>query len=164
MTSLRDALTEFDADGEVDLRGSTGTLTAYAAAAAATLLVGRARGVRPPEGYEPLDLAIGAVATHKASRLLGKASVTSPLRAPFTVFSGPAGSSEHHEEARGHHGFRHTVGELVTCPFCLGVWLASAYVAGLVLAPRPTRTVAALLSVVGGSDALQHVYQRLRDD
>ena len=164
MSSLRLSTTDYDPDSAVDLAGYTGSLTAYAGAAAATVLAGWFAGASLPERYPPLDLAVGALATHKATRLLGKASVTSPIRAPFTVFAGPAGSAEHHEEARGEHGFQHTVGELLTCPFCLGVWIGSAYVAGLVLAPRPTRTVAAVLSVVAGSDMLQHVYQRLRED
>ena len=59
---------------------------------------------------------------------------------------------------------RHTVGELLTCPFCLGVWVATAYVAGLVVAPRPTRALAAVMTVVAGSDTLQHGYSRLRGD
>jgi hypothetical protein len=84
------------------------------------------------------------VATHKLSRLLSTASVS----APFTQFEEAAGSGEHHESARGQHGVRHTVGELLTCPFCLAVWVATAYVAGLVAAPRPTRTAAVVLCAV----------------
>ena len=90
--------------------------------------------------------------------------MASPLRAPFTEFEGPAGPAEHQEEPRGSHGVRHTVGELLSCPFCLGVWVGTAYVAGLAVAPRPTRTWAAVFGVVGLSDFLQHVYGRLTAD
>src|SRR6266568_6180594 len=50
-------------------------------------------------------------------RLITKDPVTSPLRAPFTVFEGQEGQAELKEEVRG-HGARKAVGELVTCPFC----------------------------------------------
>jgi hypothetical protein len=42
--------------------------------------------------------------------------------------------------------------------------VGTAYVAGMVFAPRPTRAAAAVLTVVGASDALQHGYARLRGD
>jgi Protein of unknown function (DUF1360) len=164
MTSLRSLTSGYDPHGEVDVRGYAGSLTAYAGALAVAVALGRVSGATLPDRYAPLDLAIGGLATHKASRLLSKASVTSPIRAPFTEFAAPTGSGEHREAARGEHGLRHTIGELVSCPFCLGVWIGSAYVAGLVLAPRPTRAVAAMLTVVAGSDMLQHVYARLRGD
>ena len=164
MTSVRSLTAGYDPDAEVDLHGFAGSLAMYAAAVAATVLVGRATNQTLPHRYDPADLAIGALATHKAARLLSKASVASPLRAPFTEFAGPAGAGEHHEEARGDQGVRHVVGELMTCPFCLGVWIGSAYVAGLVLAPRPTRALGAVMTVVAGSDFAQHLYQRLRGD
>jgi hypothetical protein len=110
------------------------------------------------------DLTVGGIATHKLTRLLSKASVTSPLRAPFTQFEEPAGSGEHVESPRGRHGFRHTIGELLTCPFCLGVWIGTAYVAGLAIAPRSTRSLAAVLTVVALSDTMQHGFARLRGD
>ena len=62
---------------------------------------------------------------------------------------------------RGGNGVRHTIGELLTCPFCLGVWIATAYVAGLGVAPRATRGWAAVFTVTGISDFLQPAYARL---
>lgn len=154
-----------DTGGDVvNLRGFGGSMTVYGLAVSGFLAAVRASGRELPSEYSLRDLAVGAVATHKFSRLLAKGSVTSPLRAPFTEFAGAAGSAEHHEEARGSHGVRHTVGELVTCPFCLGVWVGTAYVAGLGLAPRTTRAWAAVFCVVAGSDALQQAYARLRID
>lgn len=50
----------------------------------------RARGTSLPERLSWRDLGLAAVATHKLSRLLAKDPVTSPLRAPFTTFSGKA--------------------------------------------------------------------------
>jgi hypothetical protein len=162
MTSARSLTRGYDPAEEVDLKGFTGGLAAYALAITSALLLGRAAGRTMPDRYDPTDLVIGALATHKAARLLSKASVASPLRAPFTEFVEPSGAGEHHERARGDRGVRHVVGELITCPFCLSVWLGSAYVGGLVAAPRATRTVAAVMTVVAGSDLTQHLYQLLR--
>jgi len=38
------------------------------------------------------------------------------------------------ESVRG-HGPQHAVGELISCPFCLGLWTATALTAGMVYAP-----------------------------
>lgn len=157
------AVDGYDPKGEVDLPGFSGSLATYAVALAALTVVVRSTG-RAPERYAVSDLLIGGLATHKFARLLARGSVTSPVRAPFTEFAGAAGASEHAERARGEQGLRHTVGELLTCPFCLGVWVGTGYVGGLALAPRATRAWAATFAVTGVSDFLQHAYSRLRGD
>src|SRR4051812_39135741 len=116
-----------------------------------------------PERYALTDLLVGGLATQKFTRLISKDGVTTPLRAPFTVYEGEAGSAEVNERPRDEHP-QHTVGELLTCPFCLAPWVASAYVAGLMLAPRAARAWAATFSVVATSDLLQQVYARARTD
>jgi Protein of unknown function (DUF1360) len=152
----------YDPSGEVNLAGFSGSMATYGAGVAGLLALGRLAGYELPERYALRDLLVGGIATHKFSRLLSKGSVTSPLRSPFTEFSESAGPAEHHESVRGTHGLRHTIGELLSCPFCLGVWIGTAYVAGLVAAPRATRTWAAVFAVVAVSDGLQHAYERLR--
>ncbi len=152
----------YDPDHQVNLPGYTGSLLAFTASTAALGLLARRHGRALPQSYAVTDLVIGGLATHKFSRLLSKGAVTSPVRAPFTEFDEPAGASEHNERARGEHGLRHTVGELLTCPFCVGQWVSTGYVVGLALAPRATRTWAAVFAVSGLSDTLQHAYARLR--
>ena len=142
------------------LAGYLGSMATFAALTTAVARrVGR-RGGDWPSDYAPADLVLGAVATHKLSRIVSKEGVTTPLRAPFTEFEGEAGSAEVHERPK--HGLAHVPGELLTCPFCLAPWIATGYVAGLVLAPGPTRAWAAVFATVAGSDALQHAYARLR--
>jgi Protein of unknown function (DUF1360) len=133
----------------------------YAASVTALVGAGALAGGRLPERIAPYDLALLGVATHKVSRLLAKDTVTAPLRAPFTEFAGPQGQGELREEVRG-HGVRHTVGELLTCPFCVAQWVATGFAAGLVLAPRATRLVAGTFTTVAISDALQNVYAFLQ--
>ena len=160
---LSEQAREYDDEGQVPLPGYAGSLVAFALAVGTVAAAGRARGRGLPERYDLQDIALGALATHKFTRLLAKGSVTSPLRAPFTEFDEPAGSAELNENARGGR-VRHTVGELLTCPFCLGQWVGTGYVAGLSLAPRTSRAWAAVFAVTGVADTLQQVYARLRED
>jgi hypothetical protein len=102
-----------------------------------------------------------SVATHKLSRILAKDPVTSPLRAPFTTFNGTSGEAELAEEVRG-SGRRKALGELVTCPFCIGVWVATAYGFALVTAPRATRLAGSVLTALTAADSLQLGYDWLQ--
>jgi hypothetical protein len=89
--------------------------------------------------------------------LLAKDAVTSPIRAPFTRYEEPAGEGELNESVTG-HGTDHAVGELLTCPFCLAIWIATGLAAGMVFAPRFTRIAATVLTAVAASDVLQLGY------
>ena len=81
----------------------------------------------------PADVVLLSIATHKLSRLLSKDAVTSPLRAPFTRYDHPIGSGEVTEQVRDQgSSTRHAVGELLSCPFCLAVWVATGLTGGLV--------------------------------
>jgi hypothetical protein len=145
------------------LLGYLGALSAFGASVLTTVVAARAHGAELPERFAASDLLLGAVATHKFTRILAKDAVTTPLRAPFTEFEKPLGSGEVEDRPKNGHP-EHAVGELLTCPFCLAPWTATAYVAALALAPRAARAWAAVFAVVGGADALQHVYARVRTD
>jgi Protein of unknown function (DUF1360) len=119
----------------------------------------RATGRELPEEIGTRDLALLAIATHKSARLITRARVTSTIRAPFTTFQQDAGPSEVDEAARG-HGLRRAIGELLICPYCLSMWLAAGSVAGLAVAPRPTRWIAAIFVALTGADALQIAYAK----
>jgi hypothetical protein len=139
------------------LAGYVTTASTYVAAIGVAALSVRVSRHELPERFLLRDLAVLAVGCHKAARLLAKDPVTSPLRAPVTRFVGPGGPSELREEVRG-EGVRHALGELLTCPFCVAQWLATAGMFGLVVAPRPTRFVASTFAVVAVSDFLQLAY------
>jgi hypothetical protein len=148
-------------DEERPLSGYLAVMGVYAGVVGAVAAVARASGRRLPDRISFGDLALVTVATHKIARLATKDVVTTPLRAPFTTFEGPAGAAETNEAPRG-HGVRRAFGELVTCPFCLGLWIATGLVGGLALAPRQTRLVAATATALAGSDALQFGYDALK--
>jgi hypothetical protein len=122
----------------------------------------RRSGRRLPERVGAADLALVTVATHKLSRLITKDRVTSALRHPFTRYQEDAGAGEVEEEARG-SGMRRAIGELLICPYCIGMWIVAAFTAGLAVAPRPTRWIASALSALFGSDVLQVAYRKLED-
>ncbi len=139
------------------LSGYVATLSTYTAVTGGLALLARLNGSRLPERLSTQDVVLMSIATHKLSRMLTKDSVTSPLRAPFTRYQEPGGPAELHEQVRG-DGVRHAIGELMTCPFCLGVWVATGLSAGMVFAPRLTRLVAATFTAVAVSDTLQLGY------
>lgn len=66
------------------------------------------------------------------------------------------------EQPRG-SGLRLALGELLVCPYCLGLWIAAVFAAGLIVVPRPTRWIASVLSVLFGADVLQIAYKKLED-
>jgi uncharacterized protein DUF1360 len=115
-----------------------------------------------PERIEPYDLVLMGAATHKLSRVIAKDKVTAPFRAPFARYEGDAGPAEVSEEPRG-TGMQLAIGELVTCPYCIGQWVAAGFMCGLVTAPRTTRFVASIFATLGVSDALQLVYKAGQD-
>jgi hypothetical protein len=135
--------------------GSYGVLDAvYAGFAAAVAVAGHRRDV--PD-LSVKDVVLIGIATHRLARTIAKDPVTSPIRAPFTRYEGVSGPSELHEEVVA-TGVGHAIGELVTCPFCLAQWVATAFVAGMVFAPRATRLAAATFTGVAIADFLQYAY------
>ncbi|MEU4393843.1 DUF1360 domain-containing protein [Kribbella sp. NPDC023855] len=135
-------------------------ITAFAGYCGAVAAVAVLTGRRPPAQLSPLDLVIGAGAVFRGSRLISKNSVTSPLRAPFTEYVEPGAPAEVNEKPRG-NGVQGLVGELVTCPFCVSVWAAATYLAGLTLLPRATRLAAGGLTSLAAADFLHLAYTSL---
>lgn len=135
------------------------SMSTYAAVTAGLAGLVKATGRPVPERPATADVVLLSIATHKLSRLLTKDAVTSPLRAPFTSYDRPIGSGEVMEQVRDQgSSARHAIGELLSCPFCLAVWVATGFTGGLVLAPRLTRLVATAMTAVAASDFLQMGY------
>lgn len=108
---------------------------------------------------ESRDLVLLGAATNKLARLATQEKVTEPLRSPFTeqVQEADGGTSE-----RPHgDGGRRAIGELVTCPYCLSVWITTALTGALLLAPRPTRVLLSALTAMTGNDLIQRCWARL---
>ena len=138
--------------------GSFAALTALFSAGFGGALLAAGRKRRLPERVGAGDVVLIGTASHKLSRLVAKDKVTSFLRAPFTEYEGGAGPAEVQESVRG-RGLRRAIGELIACPYCLGLWSTAGMHLGLIWAPRTTRVVASTLSALTISDFLQIAYK-----
>ncbi len=118
---------------------------------------------RLPRRISAGDIILLGVATHKLTRVITKDWVTAPIRAPFVRYEESTGGGEVRESARG-RGLRKAVGDLLTCPFCTGPWVAGALMAGRIAMPRATRVVASTFAVVAVSDGLHQLYDTLKKE
>jgi hypothetical protein len=145
---------------EMPLAGYAGLLGVFGVALAGVLL-GARRADSPTYTEAPRaslgDLMLMGVATHKLSRLISKDRVTSPLRAPFTEYEEPTSASEVKEKSRG-TGLQRALGDLISCPFCMGPWVATALAYGFRKRPRMTRLVGGIFAVVAVSDFLHYMF------
>jgi len=158
--SIKDIGQRYVGDSQLPLGGYLATLATYTALVATLTATVRATGRKVPDGLGVKDAVTMAVATHKLSRLLTKDPITSPIRAPFASHEGVSGPAELADEPRG-HGAEKTIGELVTCPFCAEVWIATGMTAGLIFLPKMTRLVMGTFAAVAGADILQYVHAML---
>src|SRR5438132_1827680 len=117
---------------------------------------------RLPKRFSMLDLALLGIATHKLSRIIAKDRITGILRAPFVNYIRSAGAGEVEEEPRG-RGIQRGIGQLVSCPFCMAPWCATALGFAFIFAPRIGRLFASILASVAMSDFLHRAYVKLRD-
>jgi uncharacterized protein DUF1360 len=134
------------------------TLAAMFNVGFAGALVAAKRKGRLPERVSAGDLLLIGTASHKLSRLIAKDKVTSFVRAPFTEYQGRGGPAEVEERSRDGE-VRGALGELLVCPYCLGLWASGAFHVGLLFAPRATRVAASTLTALTMSDFLQIAYK-----
>ena len=168
MQQLQDGVTQaakaeadaYRGDEDRPIGGYVVVMAVFAALVSGAAGLAFATGRRLPPGVGPWDVVLLAAGTHKLSRTLTKDAVTSPLRVPFTRYKDTGGPAEVMEEVRSKGGLRHSVGELITCPFCLDVWIATGFTVGLVFAPRLTRLIVTALTAVTGADFLHLLYAK----
>jgi hypothetical protein len=132
--------------------------TVFHGAMAAAVAAAKRSGRDLPQRVEPRDLALIGAASYQLSRLISKKKVTAFVRAPFTELEGRGGPAELEEKPRG-TGLRRALGELLVCPYCLGLWASGGFHVGLLFAPRATRFSASVLTAVSISDFLQIAYK-----
>ncbi|MEU2035220.1 DUF1360 domain-containing protein [Nocardia amamiensis] len=140
------------------LDGYLATMAAYAIVVTAVALLGRLSDRRLPNAMSGHELIVTALAAHKLSRTVTKDAITTPLRAPFTRRSGDGGPGEVMDEPKTADGVQHSIGELLTCPFCFDVWVITGLTLGHVFAPRVTRMVTDSMAALTGADFLHLAY------
>ena len=110
---------------------------------------------RLPERIGFGDVVRIGLASYKLGRLIAKEEVASFVRAPLT-------QDEEATEPKP-EGFQRVLGELVTCPYCIGLWVASGLSYSLVLFPRQTRLVTTIFGAQAVADFLNAGFVRLKD-
>jgi hypothetical protein len=108
----------------------------------AALLLARRQGRALPKA-EPVEILLVGMAAHKVSRIVAKDKVASPIRDSFAGMSGVRGA----------------FGELLTCPYCLGLWASTIFAVGQIFAPRVTRFAISIFAMLTVSDFL-HIARR----
>ena len=124
------------------------------------LLLARVSGRDIPERVKPEDIVLFGAATHKLSWIVTRDAITAPLRAPFTELEEVKGPTNVQEKPRD-TGLQRSLGELLTCRFCLGMWISAFFAYGLVLFPATTRLVGAIFTMLTVSDHLHQIYKAL---
>ena len=132
---------------------------AYATIAGAFLgglAIVAARSRRSPPGGA-LDFLALSAATFKASRTLSRERVGSFVRQPFVE-----GDADHGDDERpAGEGLQRAIGELVTCPRCLGTWSAAVLASTQMLSPRFGRLLTWSLGASAANDFLQAAFGAL---
>jgi hypothetical protein len=107
------------------------------------------RGRRSPAPIRPFDVALLALATFRLARIVAFDPITEPVRAPV------ARDTEEGPEPKG-RGVQRALGELISCPMCVGVWIGAALTYGLLWLPGPTRVFVAMFGAAGAAEALDY--------
>ena len=108
---------------------------------------------RSPPG-RAFDFVALAGATFKASRTLSRERMGSFVRQPFVEGDAEVGE----EEQPAGSGLQRAIGELVTCPRCLGTWTAAALASTQMLTPRFGRLLTWTLGASAANDFLQAAF------
>ncbi|MGV9679286.1 DUF1360 domain-containing protein [Nocardia sp. NPDC003482] len=145
-------------DDRASLAGYRLVMTVYAALVLATAAAVHLTGRPLPRAMTLREIFTTAVAAQKLSRLVTKAAVTEPLRAPVARRADDGGPGEVNDEPKADSGVEKSLGELLTCPFCFDVWVVTAMTIGHVFAPRTTRLLVDGLAALAGADFLHLAY------
>jgi len=140
------------------LGGYVALMSIYSGSTLVGTLAAKRWGRGMPRPVSAWEFAQLVLATQKVARLLTKDPVTSPIRAPFTSYDRNSAPGELTDQVRAHSPLGHAAGELLTCPMCMGQWVATAFSVGLVAVPTLTRAVLTTFSAAAGADFLQHLY------
>lgn len=150
---------EYAAHEPIPLSGYVASMAIFTAGLGAAL-VWMTRRRRPLPTL--LDVTLLGAATHKLSRIVSKDFVTAPVRAPFARRASSEGAGEVQDEARG-GALQRAVGQLLTCPFCLGPWIATGLGTSMAKWPLQAGFVTRVLTAVTVSDFLHLAYARLNE-
>jgi Protein of unknown function (DUF1360) len=111
---------------------------------------------RLPERIGFADVVRLGLTSYKIGRLVAKDDVMTWMRAPVTR------DEDAQEPER--EGMARALGELVTCPYCIGLWVSAGLTGALALRPRETRLVTTVFEAQAVADFLNAAFVRVRGD
>lgn len=133
-----------------------GFMGIYALVVLATWLLGGLRSFELPM----LDLILLGLATMRLGRMIAFDRIAEPLRVPFTKTVPDRNGAGSIVVPRG-SGVRRSLGEMISCPICIGTWVAAFLVYGMLVLPAPTRVLVAILAVTGAAELLHSATEAL---
>src|SRR5919202_84762 len=122
----------------------------------AARLVHADRDVMP----RPFELLLLGLASFRDGRMIAFEGVAAPIREPFTETKPDVSGAGQTVVASG-RGARRVFGALVSCPICVGTWVAAGLVYGLHLLPRPTRLFLTIMGTTGVAELCYSVTEAL---
>src|SRR5574340_36624 len=107
-----------------------------------------------------VDFVLIGIATFRLGRMISYDRVMDPLRAPFTRVVADSSGEGKTTASRG-TGLRQTIGQLITCPICVGTWVAAFLVLLMLAAPNGTRIFLYVIAAVGLAEILNPLTETL---
>lgn len=107
-----------------------------------------------------VDFVLIGIATFRLGRMISYDRVMDPLRAPFTRVVADSSGEGKTVAPRG-SGLRQTIGQLISCPICVGTWVAAFLVLMMLAAPNGTRIFLYVIAAVGLAEILNSLTETL---
>lgn len=120
----------------------------------------RLRGDPNAPLLKPFDLLLLGLSAYRTGHMISFERVAEPLRAPFTQTIPDGSGAGETVVARG-KGVRWALGELFSCPICVGTWAAAGLLYGLHLLPRPTRVYMTIMGATGVAEIIYALTEAL---
>jgi hypothetical protein len=105
-----------------------------------------------PAAIPGIDLLLLFLATFRLTELVTEEKIARAIRAPFcepVTLTDPDGT-EREDEVPAGTGVRRCIGEMILCPWCAGIWIATLLTFFWLLAPGIARAVLLAFGVAAG--------------
>lgn len=139
-------------------------LLIYAAFWVVFLMLAGILGYSWPAQIPAVDLLLLCMATFRITEMITEEKVARCLRAPFCEvkrIDNPDGTTTEEEVPSG-RGFRRVTGEMLLCPWCAGVWVATFLTFFWLMLPGLARAFLLVFSVAAGGLLFQ-IFTKLLD-
>ncbi len=107
-----------------------------------------------------LDLVMLSLATMRLGRMVAFDHIAEPLRVPFAKTVPDRNGAGSVTVPKGQGAIR-SIGQLITCPICVGTWVAAVLVYLLYFFPGPTQVFVTMTAVIGAAELLHSATEAL---